>query len=108
MPHIIIKGMNIEDVKKVSKQMIDELEMIVDCPREYFTLEVVESHFIIDGDLVKKDPFIQVNWFDRGQEVQDRTAASITKHLKNAGYQGVEMFFTILERKNYYENGEHL
>ncbi|MBP2627108.1 MAG: hypothetical protein H6Q68_1819 [Firmicutes bacterium] len=108
MPHIIIKGMNIADVKKISKQMIDDLEIIVDCPREYFTLEVVESNFIIDGNLVKKDPFVQVNWFDRGQEVQDKAAASITKHIKNAGYKDAEMFFTILERNNYYENGKHL
>lgn len=108
MPHIIIKGMNITDVKKISKQMVDELAVIVDCPREYFALEVQETHFVIDGDDVKKDPFVQVNWFDRGQEVQDQTAEAITKHICNAGYGNVELFFTILERNNYYENGKHL
>jgi len=108
MPNIIIKGMNITDVKKISKQMVDDLAMITACPREYFSIEVVESNFVSDGDIILKDPFIQVNWFDRGQQVQDQTAAAITQHIKNAGYKEVEIFFIILERNNYYENGKHL
>lgn len=107
MPHIIIKGMKLADVKKISKPMIDELEVIVGCPREYFTLEAVETNFIIDGETVSKDPFIQINWFDRGQEVQDKTAVAITQHISAAGYKEVELFFTILEKNNYYENGIH-
>lgn len=108
MPHIMIKGMDVADVKKISKKMIDELEVIIGCPREYFTLEVAESTFIAEGETVSKDPFVQVNWFDRGQEVQDKTAAAITEHICNAGYKNVEMFFIVLERNKYYENGKHL
>lgn len=108
MPHIIIKGMSMVDVQKISKQMIDELEIIINCPREYFTLEVAESTFIVDGERIAKDPFVQINWFDRGSEVQDKTAAAITKHICSAGYENVEMFFIRLERNNYYENGKHL
>ena len=108
MPHIIIKGMSIADVQKISKKMIDELEIIIDCPREYFTLEVAESTFIVDGEMVSKDPFVQINWFDRGQEVQDKTAAAITEHICNAGYGNVEMFFIVLERNKYYEKGKPL
>jgi len=108
MPHIIIKGMSIVDVQKISKQMLDELEIIIHCPREYFTLEVVESTFIVDGERVSKDPFVQINWFDRGQEVQDQTAVAITQHICNAGYGDVEIFFIVLERNKYYENGQLL
>ncbi len=108
MPHIIIKGMDSNDVKKISKGMIDELESIVACPREYFTLEVQDSTFIVDGETIQKGPFIQINWFDRGQDVQDKVATAITKHIANADLGNVEMFFTILERNNYYEDGKHL
>lgn len=107
MPNIIIKGMEVSHVKEISKAMIDELEIIVGCPREYFTLEALETNFIVDGEQVAKDPFIQINWFDRGQEVQDQTAAAITKHICGAGYKNVELFFILLERNNYYENGKH-
>jgi hypothetical protein len=108
MPQIIIKGMKKEDVQKMSKRMVDELYPIVQCPREYFTVEFVDATFIMDGDVVKSDPFIQINWFDRGQEVQDKVAAAITKNIYDAGYKHVDIFFTMLERNNYYENGEHL
>lgn len=108
MPHIIIKGMKLVDIKKISRAMIDELEVIIGCPREYFTLEAQETNFVIDGENVTKDPFIQINWFDRGQEVQDKTAVAITQHISAAGYKNVEMFFIMLERNNYYENGMHL
>lgn len=108
MPHITIKGMSIADVQKISKQMIDELEIVIDCPREYFTLEVVESTFIVDGAQAHKDPFIQINWFDRGPEVQDKTAEAITQHISNVGYKNVDIFFIVLERNKYYENGKLL
>ena len=108
MPHIIVKGMSLVDVKKISKQMFDDLEIIIDCPREYFTLEVVDSVFIVDGQSVLKHPFIQINWFDRGVEVQDKTAASITKHISTAGYENIDIFFVVLERTKYYENGKLL
>lgn len=108
MPHIMIKGMKVVEVQRISKPLLDELEVIIDCPREYFTLEVQETHFIIEGEVVDKDPFVQINWFDRGQEVQDKTAIAITNHINSAGYKQVELFFTILERNKYYENGTHL
>jgi len=108
MPHIMIKGIESDEVKKISKAMLDELESIVGCPKEYFTLEVQDSKFIVDGEIIKKDPFIQINWFDRGQEIQDQVAVAITKHIYNAGLGSAEIFFTILERNNYYEDGKHL
>ena len=108
MPHIMIKGMSIAHVQKISKQMLDELEILIDCPREYFTLEVIESTFIIDGEKAHKDPFVQINWFDRGPEVQDKTAVAITQHICKVGYSNVEMFFVVLDRNRYYENGKKI
>jgi hypothetical protein len=108
MPQIVIKGMKKEEVQKISKKLIDELYPIVQCPREYFTIEFVDDTFIMDGDVVKSNLFIQINWFDRGQEVQDEVAAAITKNIYEVGYEQVDIFFTILERSNYYENGKHL
>lgn len=107
MPQIIIKGMKKEDVKVVSKDLVDELQNIVECPRDYFTLEVPETIYISDGDEIAGNPLIQVKWFDRGQEVQDRVAAAITSHIRQVGYQQVEIFFILLEKNRYYENGEH-
>jgi hypothetical protein len=107
MPQFLIKGMKVEDVQKISTQMVNELEEIIGCPRDYFRIEVVESTLIRDGAIVAGCPMVQVNWFDRGQEVQDKVAVSITANIQNAGYEQVEIFFIVLERNKYYEDGTH-
>jgi hypothetical protein len=108
MPQFLIKGMKMEDVQKISTQMVNELEEIIGCPRDYFRVEYVDSTLIRDGAVVNGCALVQVNWFDRGPEVQDKVAVSITQHIQNAGYEQVEIFFIILERNKYYENGKPL
>jgi hypothetical protein len=107
MPQLIFKGIKITDVKQISHSLVDELQLTVGCPRDYFTLEAPASCFISDGEEISGGPLIQVNWFDRGQEVQDRTAAVITRHVQQAGYPQVDLFFVNLEKNRYYENGKH-
>lgn len=49
MPQLIIRGMKKEHIQAISKVMVDELTSIVGCPRDYFTIELLETHFIQDG-----------------------------------------------------------
>lgn len=107
MPQIIIKGAAVDKVKAISSALVDDLQQIIGCPRDYFTIEVVNSTFIMDGTEAEISPLVQVNWFDRGQEVQDKAADAICRHLKNSGYDHVETFFIVLEKSKYYENGTH-
>jgi len=107
MPALVVKSIDSQGVCKVSKDLIDELTEIIQCPRDYFTIEVVESKYIYDGEIVKGPAVIDVFWFDRGQEVQDKTAKAITKHIKSLGYENLDVIFHLLEENKYYENGEH-
>lgn len=107
MPQLIIKGMNADKIKQISKQLVDELQQVIGCPREYFTIEAVNSVFILDGQEQQITPFVQVNWFDRGQAVQDKVAQAICRQVRSAGYEHVETFFVILEESKYYENEKH-
>ena len=107
MPQIIIKGMEIDKVKAISTRLVDELQEIIGCPRDYFTIEVSGSAFIMDGKQAQISPLVQVNWFDRGQKVQDEAAAAIFRNIKSSGYSHVEIFFTVLEKNKYYENETH-
>lgn len=103
----IIKGMDVHSVKGISRLLVDELTAIIGCPRDYFTIEVSVNPFIMDGQETAITPLIQVNWFDRGQNVQDEAAAAIYRHVKRAGYSHVETFFIVLEEARYYENEKH-
>lgn len=107
MPQIKIRGVEVNEVCSFSKKLIDELEEIIQCPRSYFTMEHVPTTFISDGSIVKAYPFVEVLWFDRGQEIQDKTALSITKAVQGAGYENVDIIFTVLKEDAYYENGKH-
>ncbi len=107
MPQLKIRGVEVEKVCSFSKNLIDELEEIINCPRSYFTIEHMPSIFIADGNITEGYPFVEVLWFDRGQEVQDRTAVAITKAVHGAGYENVDVIFTALKENEYYENGSH-
>jgi hypothetical protein len=107
MPQIKIRSIEIKEICSISTQLINELERIIKCPRSYFTVEHVPSTFISDGNIVAGYPFVEVGWFDRGQEIEDKVALSITKCVQSLGYENVDVVFTALKQNDYYENGEH-
>lgn len=107
MPQIKIRGIATEIVRKLSMQLINELAVLTQSPRDYFTLEVIHSTFVMDGEVVPGYPFVEIAWFDRGQEIQDQVAQFISRSLEEAGCPNVDIMFTVLEKPRYYENGEH-
>lgn len=107
MPRLVFKGIAVDDVKKISTALINELETLCKCPRQYFSIEVNKSDFVFDGEVIKPLAITEVFWFDRGEEVQDRTAKIITKYMKETGCGDADVFFIKLFRRDYYENGEH-
>lgn len=107
MPQLTFKGIKRQSVIDMSKALVDDLLGIIDVPREYFTIEHVDSMYILDGKQAPEYPLVYVNLFDRGSEAESKVAKAITRHVHNAGYKNVDVIFTILERSRYYENGEH-
>lgn len=107
MPALRLKSIDYKRVLANSKTLIDELKKLIQCPRDYFSIEVAPSSFIKDGEFVDGPPEVEVFWFDRGQEVQDKSAKIITKYINSIGYESVDVIFHTLEESRYYENGEH-
>lgn len=106
MPMLRVRGVDEFEVKVASTELVDELAAIVGCPRDYFTIEMIKSHFIMDGKEVAAPAIIEVAWFDRGQVVRDQVATCITKHLKG-NRDFLEVYFIPLQENSYYENGTH-
>lgn len=107
MPQLTFKNIKRESVLALSTALVDELEALMNVPREHFTLEHVDSLFIADGQQAPEYPLVFVALFNRGQEVEDKAAQIITKHVHAMGYKDVDIVFSILERRRYYENGVH-
>lgn len=107
MPIMKVNAIKKEEVMAISNSLIDELEALLKCPRNYFVLEVVANTFVMDGEVVEGLPRIEVYWFDRGQEVKDAFAQIVTKKVRQIGYENLDIIFFDLKEASYYENGEH-
>ncbi|MEH7238603.1 DUF1904 family protein [Bacillus sp. JJ1562] len=106
MPHLIIKGVSTEQVKKISPALVQELANLCDCGTDNFTLELVHSTYVYDGVEVPGYPFIEVKWFERGQEIQDQFATIVTTQIQALGIPEVEVAFSPFLESAYYLNGK--
>lgn len=107
MPILRLRAIEPKKICTISKGLVDELQDLIKCPRDSFTLEAVQSEFIKDGEFVDGYPLVEISWFDRGQEIQDKTAGIITKYVQSIGYDDVDVVFKALDKNKYYENGKH-
>ncbi|KLV06428.1 hypothetical protein ABT56_08575 [Photobacterium aquae] len=110
MPHLRFRAIEFDLVKSLSTELVDDLLPLMGCPREDFTLEHISTTFIFDGEVSDAYPFVEVLWFDRGQDIQDRVAAAITEAVRAAieiPEQDVAVIFTVLPPSGYYDNGNH-
>lgn len=106
MPRIRTTGIPTETLLALRGPLFTELETLLQVPRAYLVL-------LSSGDTPLPEPgeevvpFVEVAWFDRGLEVQDRVAEALTRHLKEAGCAAPDVVFLKLERRAYYEDGQH-
>ncbi len=94
-----------EQVCAISDSLVGELADICGCGTDNFTLECVQHTAVFAGKIVAAYPFVEVAWFERGQEVRDKVARSITKHVLELGIAEAEVAFTTYAENAYYING---
>jgi hypothetical protein len=107
MPHIRVRGMYEEDVRRVAPKFIEEMVKRIDCPRDHVTVEVLPTIWIEQAGSSQAYPFIEVHWFDRRQEIQDEIAAALTDAVMDEGFEEVAVLFYPLLKEKYYDNGVH-
>ncbi len=109
MPHLRLRAVEPQVVQTLSKELIDDLQPLMDCPREDFTFEHIASTFFHENEVSRAYPFVEVLWFDRGQAVQDQVAKLITEKVRKYTEAEIDVavIFTALQPAQYYDNGEH-
>lgn len=109
MPHLRFRAVEPQTVQTLSQSLTDQLQPHMDCPREDFTFEYIYSTFFQEGEVSAAYPFVEVLWFDRGQETQDAVASIITSQVRGIIGEDVNVavIFTALNAQGYYDNGEH-
>ena len=107
MPHLRMRAIKSEHVQALSETLLPELAQAINTDEENFTFERIETQFFVKGTATSSYPMIEVLWFPRPQEVQDKVATLITNKVKSLINDDVIVIFTKLEKESYYENGKH-
>ncbi len=107
MPHIRFRAIDISILRSFSGNLASRIRDVMKCPLEDVTIEHISSTYVSAFDPA---PFVEVLWFNRGQEVQDSAALVITEVVRQEFQnpeQPVTVVFTALDRSGYYDNGVH-
>jgi hypothetical protein len=95
-------------VQSLSDTLVAPLAKAMSTTEDNFTFELIGSRFFYKKKEIESYPFVEVLWFSRGKEVQQKAAMIITDHVKvvtNA--PDVVVVFQALPEADYYENGNH-
>jgi len=107
VPQLNVKGISAEAMRTISTALIDDLASICECGTDNFTIDCLQVTSVFGGETVPTFPFIEVAWFERGQDTRDRVAAAITKHIRSLGVAEIEIAFVVYREDSYYANGKH-
>ncbi|BDM63555.1 hypothetical protein NFHSH190041_10070 [Shewanella sp. NFH-SH190041] len=110
MPHFRFRAIDAQQVKQVSTPLVDALAELMNSPRAHFTIEHIPAQFFAEGEDFAAYPFVEVLYFDRGQDVQDEIARRVTQLVRDVmekPEQDVAVIFTKLTPSDYYDNGRH-
>lgn len=109
MPHLRFRGIERDALMQLSGPLVEQLSALTGAPVAHFTIERVQTEFIISGEAVAGYPFVELMWFDRGQAIQDQAAQLITEQVKAQVGAAVDVAVIVLPltRSAYYDNGHH-
>jgi hypothetical protein len=108
MPHLRFRAVTEAQVQTLSETLVSDLAMAMETSEDNFSFEYIGSRFFEKSKSTASYPFVEVLWFARSQEIQDRAAVLITdKVRKLTQAQDVVVIFQVLEKSAYYENGKH-
>lgn len=102
MPQIIMKNIDQEILESISEKLIEDLAVITGSPSDSFTVELSQNISITQAYC-----FVDVYWFNRPDDIQDKVAQCITQTLLGRGVLEFDLCFHELVERKYYYNGKH-
>lgn len=107
MPHLNFKNIERNKVKQLCKELTPQLAKEIDCPEDWITFSHMESQTFVQGEDNDDIVFVNVEWFPRTQEVQDKVASVLHNGVVETGSKEVVIIFNELKKEAYYEEGQH-
>jgi hypothetical protein len=107
MPHLLFRGVPAEQLKAVTNPLAAELAVLCECGTDNFTMSALHVTSVFSSNSEEASfAFIEVGWFERGQQVRNRFAEAVTKYVAQLGISEIEIVFHAYREDSYYINGE--
>ncbi|WP_054028347.1 DUF1904 family protein [Bacillus sp. FJAT-28004] len=107
MPHLLFRGVPAEKLQSVTAPLADELAALCECGTDNFTMVCLHTTNVFGSQSAESDfAFIEVGWFERGQQVRNRFAQAVTNYVRQLGISEIEIVFHAYREDSYYINGE--
>lgn len=107
MPHLNFKNIERNKVKQLCNDLTAQLAKVIECPEDWITFNHIDSQTFVQGVENDEIVFVNVEWFPRTQEVQDKVASIIHNGATGTGAKEVVIIFHDLKKESYYEEGQH-
>jgi hypothetical protein len=108
MPHLRFREIPTSLIEKLSETLPAPLAKVMQTSEDNFTFELIPTQFFSSGKNSPGNPFVEVLWFKRTQDIQDRSATIITESLRKVyPTADITLVFIELHPHCYYENGQH-
>ncbi len=106
MPHLVFKNVEKEVFVSKAEEFTKKATEVIGCPEDWITLTYVGDTltFCECKEMTDSNMFVEVNWFDRPQEIKDNLSMLIHNTFKKDG-RDIMIIYNTLTRENYYENG---
>lgn len=107
MPHLLFRGVPAEKLQTVTNPLATELAALCECGTDNFTMACLHTTSVFGSDSGEASfAFIEVGWFERGQQVRNRFAEAVTRYVAQLGISEIEIVFQAYHQNSYYINGE--
>lgn len=106
MPHLLFRGVQAEQLRAVTTPLAEELAALCQCGTDNFTMACLHTTSVFGENPDESSfAFIEVGWFERGQQVRDSFAHLITSYVQKLGISEIEIVFHAYHEDSYYING---
>lgn len=106
MPQLMIKGLTDKQCQEFARVASKDLAEIVGCPQDWFLFDLVASKVIdYQGNLLSH-PIVQVWWFKRPMDVQEKVADYLHQSFQKMGFTMDQISFHTFDVADFYENGQ--
>ncbi|MBD2867707.1 DUF1904 family protein [Paenibacillus arenilitoris] len=106
MPHLLLRGVPAEKLQAVSGPLAEELAVVCGCGADNFTMSCMQADNVYGYEGDASFAFIEVGWFERGQEARGQFAETVTNCVRRLGVREVEIVFHAYREDSYYINGK--